>query len=173
MSAVDWLRAAQGEAYAALGGAPCFLRRDAADGALFVSDLPRKADAPAVEAAQAALERCGFASWTEGGLLRVDATLARYEALLAALPDAPPSLPDDDALHPAYALCRLWLSRPAAPLAEQPLEPLRCVLKRLESRAELLRQVPRLHGESAALLRRHAPLSYAAGRVLAEWLPFC
>ena len=170
MSAADWLATAQAEAYAALGGAPCFLRRDTDDGALFASDLPRRGDAATVVAALQALAARGFSARLDGGLLRVDAGLSRYAALLSALPDAPPPLPADDALHPAYALCRLWLRAAPAPLERQPLAPLRCVLKRLTSPDELRKQIPRLYDESAALLRARSPLPRAAGQALAEWL---
>lgn len=170
MTAARWLEATQREAYSALGGEGCFLRRDARDEALWVSDLPRRADAQTVEAVRRRLAQAGFCSQPEEGLLRVDATLARYEGLLAGLPDALPPLPSDDALHPAYALCRLWLLSPSAPLERQSLHPLRCLLKRLQRPAELLQQIPRLHAESAALLRRREPQPRAAGLVLAEWL---
>ena len=170
MTAADWLRAAQADAWAALDSAPCFLRRDARDDALFVSDLPRHADAASVEAARGTLVARGFHAWVEDELLRVDASLPRYEELLLGLPNQQPPFPEDDALHPAYALCRLWLRAAPAPLGRQPLEPLRCVLKRLGNTQELNKRLPRLHGESAALLRAHAPLPHAAGRVLADWI---
>ncbi len=171
MIAVDWLAALQAEAYALLGGDGAFVRRSAKEDCLFVSDLPRHADTAAVESAKLRLAESGLTARAQNGLLYVDATPPRFKALLTLLPNTPPkALPADDALHPAYALCRLWLHGPAAPLEEQPLGPLRRMLLSGDAPAELIRRVPRLYAQSAAWLRAHEPLPCAAGRVLSDWL---
>ncbi len=103
-------------------------------------------------------------------LWRLDWTPERWRQALDALPMDMPALPTRQALHGAYALCRLLLGHPA-PLMEQPMHMLRCVLKRIQQGEDaLLRDVPALYAQSAARLRMHQPLPYDAGRVLAAWL---
>ncbi len=162
---------AQCRALCAIAGPGHFLRRSGSDDFLFVSDLPRHAPAQKPEAALAALARAGFVCHEAGGLLFLDASLERYEGLLGQLPLTPPSLPVDEALHPAYALCSLLLAHPA-PLALQPLAPLRRVLKLTEapSPAPMLQAVAALHQEAALALRQRRPLAHGAGQVLAAWL---
>ena len=166
MTAAEWMAAAQAEVCAALADRPCFVRRDTSDEALFASDWSRRSGADELPPA---LDALGFRCRLERGLLRVDASPARYAALLAALPESIPPLPADERLHPAYALCRLWLRAAPAPLCDQPLAPLRRALKRLSQPSELLQDVPHLHEQSAVWLRTHQPLPRAAGLVLADW----
>jgi len=150
-----------------------FLRRSMRDDCLWVSDLPRHTEPNAAGNAADALRSNGFPCVLDGAsqLLRIDLSLAGYKALLAPLPHAPPPLPANEALHPAYALCRLLLLH-HAPLDRQPLEPLRGVLIAASqpNAVALLHQIPAWHEQSAARLRERKPLSHAAGRVLAEWL---
>jgi len=183
-------------------GKPFFLRRCKDDDHLFVSDLPRRTPHAALAVILLSLESSGFVGTIvpEENLLYIDATLARYESLLEDLPNATDTLvlPHDDALHPAYALCRLLLHHPA-PLHQQPLAPLRRVLKWTQAEpasslpadpaspwppatvsstaggmkpasTRLFVQIIRLHQECASRLRLRQPLPYAAGRVLAFWL---
>lgn len=163
----------QCQALCAGEGAPGFLRRCAQSGFLFVSDLPRHASLPGLEAVLTALEQAGFVCHIPSNqkLLFIDASLPRYAALLRGLPLAAPPLPPNDALHPAYALCRLLLSRPA-PLEAQPLAPVRRMLKLTESSpaTPVLQAIAPLHEEAALALRQRQPLSQAAGQVLAAWL---
>lgn len=157
---------------AALGGNPGPLRRCAFGGFLFVSDLPKHASPEVLGRVVQSLEQAGFVCKHDRDqeLLFLDASLPRYERLLRGLPIALPPLPRNDRLHPAYALCSLLLLHPA-PLADQPLEPLRRVLKLTEAAASpLLQAIPALHEECALLMRERKPLPHAAGQVLAAWL---
>ncbi len=153
--------------------APCFVRRFQGDGALFVCDLPRRGAPGLVSEALAGLTGLGFVCVTPAsrGLLLLDASPARYEALLEPLPLSPPPLPAREELHPAYALCRLLLAHPA-PFAPQPLGPLRQMLKWMDTLppGPFLREVAGLHEQCAGLLREHRPLPHGAGRLLAAWL---
>ncbi len=171
----QWLGALQQSAYACLAesDAPCFLRRSQDDAFLFVTDLPRHVEEARWQPLLPQLARAGFLCRPDPsrGLLNLDAELAAYEALLASLPLAPPPFPPSDALHAAYALCRLLLLHPA-PLAHQPLGPLRHLLKQWAggSPALVLRAVFPLREAAAGLLREKQPLPHAAGQLLSAWL---
>lgn len=149
-------------------GKECFLRDARSDDALWASDLPRHTDAlsPVQERLLALQVSCRLDEAAR--LWYLDLTLEGYRALTDGMPTELPPMPDDDRLHPAYALCRLLLLHPA-PLDQQPLAPLRRVLK-LAGGEKLLGAIPALHAECAARLREHAPLPHAAGRALAQWL---
>ncbi len=150
----------------AVCGGGCFLRVCRDDGALWVSDAPRLAITPQAPPAFAAL---GVACVLDGRsrLWRLDFTTERWESEVAGLPPVPPPLPACDAVHGAYALCRVLLAHPCE-LSAQPLGPLRRVLKAgpqgMEDVARLLRE------ETALRLRQGRPVAHAAGRVLAAWL---
>lgn len=171
METID-LAAAQGAVYQALreaAGANCFVRRCADDGALWVTDLPRRARG--LSQVQEALEALGVAFTQDAaGLWRLDWTAQAWRERVEGLPRRPPALPADEALHPAYALCRLLLLHPA-PMERQPMEPLRAVVKRAAGgRDAMLSAVAALHGDAARRLREGRPLAQAAGRALAAWL---
>ena len=167
------LAAAQRAVYEALreaAGAPCFVRLCTDHGALWVSDLPRRTDrlAPAL----AALETLGVKNEPdpETGLWRLDWTAESWRERLDRLPGHPPSLPRAEALHPAYALCRLLMMHPA-PVERQPLEQVREIVKLTAGApGPLLAAVPALAGEAARRLRMGMPLAEGAGRVLADWI---
>lgn len=167
------LAAVQRAVYEALReatGASCFVRLCMDHGALWVSDLPRRTDrlAPALEA----LEALGIKNEPdpETGLWRLDWTAESWRERLDRLPDRPPALPRDEALHPAYALCRLLLLHPA-PVERQPMAQVREVAKLAAGApGPLLAAVPALAGEAARRLRMGMPLAEGAGRVLADWI---
>lgn len=147
---------------------PCFVRLSHTHDCLFVSDLPSRVDPSTVSAAISSLDGLGLIARNDGALLRLDGTLPLYERLLQDHPTEPPPLPAEDRLHPAYALCCLLLLHPA-PLERQPQEPLRQMLKLMETldvRA-LLQAVGPLHAQCAEWLRKRLPLPFAAGQVLA------
>ena len=172
-----FLQKNQCRAYAILsahGAARFFLRRSLGNHCLWVSDLPRYGAEDLWKAAATELHSQGFLCvlQPEARLLEIDLALEAYEKLLAPLPQNPPELPAHSAYHPAYALCRLLLLHPA-PLKSQPMEPLRDILK-AEAQgnpAVLSSRVPALHEQCAQWLRTGQPLPYAAGQVLAAWLP--
>lgn len=169
------LRAFQTGLYKALcqnGENRCFLKLCADDGALWVTDLPKRCAAPerVAQALSALPVICNTDEKT--GLWRLDFTPEEWQRRLDALPCALPPIPKDEALHAAYALCRLLLAHPS-PLCEQPLAMIRAVVKAAQGKREtLLRAVPVWQGEAAILLRRHKPMPSAAGRILAAWLCF-
>ena len=109
-------------------GAPCFVHLCMDHGALWVSDLPRRTDrlAPALSALVALGIRCDTDPTT--GLWRLDWTAEGWRERLERLPDCLPALPRDEALHPAYALCRLLLLHPA-PVERQPMAQVREMAK--------------------------------------------
>lgn len=149
---------------------PCFLRLCDTPEALWVTDFPRSTQetGPAREA----LAGLGCRFWQEEskGLWYVDWTLEAWGLVLASLPEQVPAMPQKEALHPAYALCRLLMSHPA-PLENQPFEPLRTLVKGSQRPAGvLLKTVPALQKDAAMRLRKGLPLAHAAGRVLAQWL---
>lgn len=151
-------------------GAPCFVRLCMDHGALWVSDLPRRTDrlAPALSALVALGIRCDTDPAT--GLWRLDWTAEGWRERLERLPDCLPALPRDEALHPAYALCRLLLLHPA-PVERQPMAQVREVVKLAAGApGPLLAAVPALTGEAARCLRMGLPLAEGAGRVLADWI---
>lgn len=151
-------------------GAPCFVRLCMDHGALWVSDLPRRTDrlAPALSALVALGIRCDTDPTT--GLWRLDWTAEGWRERLERLPDCLPALPRDEALHPAYALCRLLLHHPA-PVERQPMAQVREMAKLAAGApGPLLAAVPALTGEAARCLRMGLPLAEGAGRVLADWI---
>lgn len=149
---------------------PFFLRLDSDDHALWACDLPRRTQV--LETVKNALGELSVVCIVDekNRLWHMDWTKERYDRVLGGLPGTAPPLPEDDALHTTYALCRLLLCHPA-PLGVQPCEALRRVLKLCAgNRAQLIKAVPQIHAESAERLRRGLPLANAAGRVLAGWL---
>ena len=150
-----------------------FLRRALSHDCLWVSDIPRFANAGTLEVLRKALNNQGFFTCIaeKPRLLRIDLTKTKYAVFLKNFPILPPSFPEDEALHLAYGLCRLMLSHPA-PFREQPLEPLREILKAVSSSKEcrLSVRIPALSRQCAEWLREEKPLPHAAGRVLAQWL---
>lgn len=150
--------------------ARCFVRVCRTDDALWVSDLPRRFSQwrDTVRTLETAGFRCRLRR--EDGLLSVDLSEGAWLCAVQSLPDSLPVLPAREALHPVYALCRVWMLHPCA-WADEPLPVLRRVTK-LTSGSEdaLLRAVPKLHQEAAQSLREGGPCAYGAGRWLACWL---
>ena len=149
-------------------GQACFLRISKTEDCLWVTDLPRRTDSLAdVEHSLAELGlRCTLDPSSR--LWHIDLTPAMYAAWSSHLPTTPPPFPADELLHEAYALCRLLLAHPA-PLADQPLSPIRSILKWLAFPSHC--PFPSaLHGQCAALLRQGQPLPHLGGQLLAARL---
>lgn len=168
---MDSLQASQAALFKALtesGASGCLLKVCAAPEALWVCDLPRRGgDTPRTHSILSAHQVIVLPE-SQNGLWLLDWSPERYQGLAARLPRCAPAFPNSDALHPAYALCRLLLSHPF-PLESQPLGPSREVMK-LEGRPpeQWNARLPRLHGQCAALLRQKAPLPTLAGGLLAR-----
>lgn len=150
--------------------APCFLRVCAGDEAIWVCDLPRKTDVSGLELQ--GLEELGLCATVDETtrLFMVDLSLASYRSLSETVDAASYAFPEDYRLFPAYSLCRLLLNHPAQ-LEHQPMNLNRRILKMLS--------YPKLYDDAApvdllsecsALLRRHMPLPYLGGRLLAAAL---
>lgn len=148
-----------------------FLRLSDGDDALWVTDWPMRTMGQLAQARDAlALLKVVCRAENSPSLLHLDFSKDGYLALIKDLPQVPPALTTDDTLHPALALCRLWLSHPT-PLEKQPLAPLRQVLKYTrQPRAVMLRSISGLHKQAAEQLRNGCCISHTAGRVLAQWL---
>lgn len=146
----------------------CFVRVCRTDDALWVSDLPRRS----ADWRETAQKLRGFVWRLEEAsqLLLLDWPTEAWERALASLPERLPALPAREALHPAYALCRLWMLHPGA-RTEDGMRLLRRVVKLTDGPEQaLLREIPLLHQNAAASLRKGAPCGYDAGRWLAGWL---
>ena len=164
------LLAARAEAYTAPSeacGRRFFLRDARDDGALWVCDLPRMGGV--LRGPLKALASLGIrCEWDERARLwRLDYTIERYQTMLAPLPMSPPKLPQNEALHDAYALCALLLCHPA-PLNDQPMETIRRVLK--AGRHGMARVAREVSAQTALRLRQRLAPAHAAGRLLSLWL---
>lgn len=164
-------KAAQSAVYQALQAhakRPCFLRLCDQPSALWVTDFPRgNADAAP---ARDALDALDCICTESRGLWYIDWKRERWRRELERLPDPLPAFPAEEALHPAYALCRLWLAHPAQ-WEDQPMDMLRRTWQLTQKpRSVLLKAVPSLLGESALRLREHQLLPSYGARILAQWL---
>lgn len=145
--------------------ARCFLKRDRASGALFVSDLPRFADD--LEAVISTLRSLGYEARQDRGVCLVDLSRGRYTTLLAGLPECALPLPDDGNFM-LWALAGRLL-RTDTPPEEQPAGPVRLALLRLDAgeTARLARELPPVLAE---LQRRRIPLPTGVGRLICLYL---
>lgn len=166
---IDWKAEQQRLRHALPDGVRCFVRVCRTDDALWISDLPRHMEMTV--ALEQALKKQGFCCRLDekSRMWYVDCTLQRWQELLAPLPTEA-AFPALERYHPAYALCRLWLSHPAE-LNEQSMPLLRRVAKlTMETEERLLDAIPALHQTAAMHLRMGVPSAYGAGRMLADWL---
>ena len=150
--------------------ARCFVRVCDGNDALWVSDLPRRI--PDCTRVEEQLLAEGFAVRLDEAsrLWYVDWTMERWQKWADDLPCGIPALPQKEAYHEIYALCRLYLLHPAG-WEDEHLPTLRKVLKLTESQpGQMLRGVRALHEEAAARLREKKTIAHAAGRMLAAWL---
>jgi len=147
-------------------GAYGFVRVCRQKDALWVSDCPRRTkDLSAAEQALAALEVRARLD-EENRLWYLDLTERKWREMLQGLSFEMPCLPDDERLHPVFALCRLWLLHPHQEMA---LEPVRAVWKWM-NKPEDCKEIRMLHEEAACALRQGKPAGYEAGKLLALWL---
>ena len=160
-----------GEVQAILGRDNGFLRLYGQDSFLYISDAPRRVASGRLHTMQKAMREQGFVTQiTENNLLLIDLQPIRWRMLLAAFPRfGIEPFPQDDRLLAVYALARL-LSRHPSPLEQQPMEPVRAVLKRYGQTDSLPAIAPRLIGLCAERLRRKQPLPSALADVLYTWL---
>lgn len=164
-------KAAQSAVYQALqthAKRPCFLRLCDSPNALWVTDFPRGNADTAL--ARAALDALDCLCTESRGLWYIDWKMERWRQEMEQLPDTLPPFPAEEALHPAYALCRLWLAHPSE-WEDQPMELIRRTWQLAQRpRSLLLKAVPALLGESALRLRTHQPLPSYGASLLAQWL---
>lgn len=164
-------KAAQSAVYQALrthARRPCFLRLCDSPNALWVTDFPR-GNTDTIPA-MAALDALDCTCTERRGLWYIDWKPDRWWLELERLPNGLPAFPAEDELHPAYALCRLWLAHPSV-WEEQPMDMLRHTWHLMQKpRSVVLKGLPALHAESALRLRKHQPLPFYGARILAGWL---
>lgn len=165
------LRKEQERLWAALNSccpSGCFLRQSVDPSALWVSDFPRRGGDE--NAAREKLSLFGFRvlPTRQDGLWLLDESMESYRAIEDFLPFCVPALPDEEALLPVYALCRLLWLHPA-PLERQPFELNRALWLWTEGRAAP-RELRRVHESCAALLRQGLPLPSLGGRFLYQRL---
>lgn len=135
-----------------------FLRRDAGDGAVFVSDYPRW------EGAGETTERltaAGYAVTVREGLAHIDGSREKYLRLLSALP-CPDGAPTDETLY-AFSLARR-LTAAASPPEAQPLLLLGQWMKRLDGGDAGV--IPEIAAYAARCRREKRPLPSAAGKLI-------
>ncbi len=136
-----------------------FLRRDQGE-YLLISDYPRHGEA---EKVTQAIEKAGFTVSVENGLARLDGTWETYEALLRDWREPPAFVPKEESRY-LYALAKR-LCRAETPWKQQPLAPLRLVLKCLDA-GDWETLEDKLPPMIALLQREHRPLPSAAGILL-------
>ena len=143
-------------------GAPCMLRVCWEDDCLFVTDAPKRLS-DAADATRAALQAVGWDVRPVGGLWRLDLREERWRSFIRSVPREEGPDPMEAPL-PLYSLAKR-LTRAPVPAEDQPLLPLRVLLKALDSgRAEAVLHFfpPYLAG----LLREKKPMPEAAGWML-------
>ena len=149
-------------------GARGFVRVCTQNDALWVSDCPRRTED--LSEAEKELSRLGICTRLddEAGLWYLDLTDAAWTYMLNEISDEMPPLPEDECLHPAYALCRLWLLHADA---EKALVEARTIWKFMNGPEEkMLAAIPLLHEAAACALREGRAVGYEAGKLLAGWL---
>ena len=148
-----------------------FVRRAAGEEALFVTDAPRRLETAARQATLEAMAAAGFCIvCTDNRLWTVDLTNPRWRTLVLE-PQWPMrcAFPTEVRLHGVYQLARLLAAHPA-PWPQQPWQPLRTVLKRLDTPQAMIRISPELTAHCARLLRKGQPMPSAAAGPLWRWL---
>ena len=136
-----------------------FLRRDQGE-YLLISDYPRHGNA---EEVTRAIEQAGFTVSVENGLARLDGTRETYKCLLRDCQEPPLFEPHEESRY-LYALAKR-LCRAQTPWEQQPLAPLRLVLKCLDA-GDWDTLEDKLPPMIALLQREHQPLPSAAGILL-------
>lgn len=141
--------------------APCMLRVCREDDCLFVTDAPKRLSDSAD--ARTALEAGGWDVRVLGGLWRLDLRAERWRSFIRSVPREEGPDPMEAPL-PIYSLAKR-LTKAPVPAEDQPLLPLRVLLKALDSgRAEaVLRFFPPY---LAVLLREKKSMPEAAGWML-------
>jgi hypothetical protein len=152
-------------------GGRAFLRLYGPDTFVFVSDAPRRVTAEELAQIRHSMREKGFDTQeSESGLLLIDLQSSRWDGLLNAFPRAGKlPLPKDDRLAQLFALHRLLRLHPSA-FQNQPMEPVRAVMKQFGRKDGLPALAPRLLEQCAQRLRRNEPLPSALADVLAYWL---
>ena len=155
------LKDLRGEVRQKLDG-PCMLRVGREDDCLFVTDAPKRLS-DAADAARDALQAVGWDVRPVGGLWRLDLGEDRWRSFIRSVPREKEPDPMAASLQ-LYSLAKR-LTKAPVPAEDQPLLPLRVLLKALDSgkaEAVLCFFPPYL----AVLLREKKPMPEAAGWML-------
>ncbi len=156
---------------AAMLGCGGFVRRNTEDCSLWISDAPRRLEKAQLISAMAALEGEGYTVWrTSRQMLAIDWNEVRWQAWVdetTTVVDVP--FPQDDCIFPVFALTRLLKAHPYAWHA-QPKTLIRCLLKNMQNRNQLITCAKAIHQQCAVRLRRGDALPSAVAGVLTQWL---
>ena len=135
-----------------------FLRRDQEEKGLLISDFPRHGANDAKR-----IREAGFSVEISDGMARIDGTEETYRALIASLPMPEACEPGEQDLY-LHSLA-IRLAKADTPAGDQPLAPIRLVLKCLDvgDLESLKRKLPPM---IALLQRQHRPLPSAAGKLI-------
>lgn len=140
----------------------CFLRRDQAARALFITDYPRRS--PPGNSMRERLAALDYTVTDAAGLWLLDLMPARYARDLGALPPLPHApLPPD-----LRSLCHSLRAGGDLPIAQQPAALLRLTLLRLDENApeRLFRE---LSAAAAVCKRNRTPLPSAAAILIEQF----
>lgn len=155
------LKDLRGELRQKLDG-PCMLRVGREDDCLFVTDAPKRLSDSA-DAARTALEEEDWDVRAIGGLWRLDLRKERWRRFIRSVPreNGPDPL---EASLPLYSLAKR-LTKAPVPAEDQPLLPLRVLLKAMDSgKADAVTRF--FPSYLAVLLREKKPMPEAAGWIL-------
>lgn len=142
-------------------GAPCMLRVGREDDCLFVTDAPKRLSDSAD--ARTALEAGGWDVRPVGGLWRLDLGEDRWRSFIRSVPRENGPDPMEASLQ-LYSLAKR-LTKAPVPAEDQPLLPLRVLLKALDSgKADAVTRF--FPSYLAVLLREKKPMPEAAGWII-------
>ena len=114
------LKAEQRRLYALMpNDVHCFVRVCDDDGALWVSDLPRRQSDCSEMAAKLHAEGFRMRLDEDARLGYLDWTMEDWQEKISQFPQKTPDIPAQAEYHEAFALCRLWLMHPSE-LEEDP-----------------------------------------------------
>ena len=154
------LKDLRGEVRQKLDG-PCMLRVCREDDCLFVTDAPKRLSDSAD--ARTALEAGGWDVRPSGGLWRLDFREDRWRSFIRSVPRENGPDPMEASLQ-LYSLAKR-LTKAPVPAEDQPLLPLRVLLKALDSgKADAVTRF--FPSYLAVLLREKKPMPEAAGWII-------
>ena len=148
-------------------GSRCFLHVSRREDALWTTDFPSRTSRETAADMRFRLSEWGYmVTEAEIGLWHVTPNRDMLRRLFPEKVLPMPLLPHDEAMWPAYQLCRILLAHPA-PFHLQPERDLLAILKLSANPATLGKEAPALIGSAAVALRSHSPVAYHGGLLIA------